>query len=151
MLKVSQKMGGLPQELKPALEKIEQTPLNLHEAAKNGDLKAVNEYLNKGQPLDAQDHKGITPLGYAIGANKIAVVKLLLDNRANAYAVDATGNCGLHYAAGYGRKELLEYLIKVGANVNQSNAQGQTPLAVATMNQQTASIQLLQQHGGQSA
>merc|ERR1719440_994983 len=114
MLKVSQKMGGLPQELKPALEKIEETPLNLHEAAKNGDLKAVNEYLAKKQPLDGQDGKGITPLGYAIGANRIAVVKLLLDNRANPYAVDSSGNSGLHYAAGYGRKELTEFLLKVG-------------------------------------
>ena len=55
-----------------------------------------------------QDYKGITPLGYAIGANRIAVVKLRLDSRANPYAVDSSGNSGLHYAAGYGRKELLE-------------------------------------------
>merc|ERR1712039_935904 len=116
MLKVSQKMGGMPQELQAQMHKIEEASLTVHEAAKNGDLKAVQEYMNKGQPLDAQDQKGITPLGYAIGANRIAVVKLLLDKRANPYAVDATGNCGLHYAAGYGRKELLEYLIKVGAN-----------------------------------
>jgi len=151
MLKISKKMGGMPSELEPTLKKIDDTPLNIHEAAKNGDLKAVNEYLEKKQPLDAQDLKGITPLGYAIGANRIAVVKLLLDQRANPYAVDSKGNCGLHYAAGYGRKELLEYLIKVGANVNQSNAQGQTPLAVATMNQQAAAVQLLQSHGAQAA
>jgi len=149
MLKVSQKMGGLPQELKPALEKIEQTPLNLHEAAKNGDLKAVNEYLNKKQPLDAQDHKGITPLGYAIGSNRIAVVKLLLDNRANPFAVDSNGNSGLHYAAGYGRKELVEYLLKVGASATQSNAQGQTPMQVATMNKQQAVMDLLASKGVQ--
>ena len=72
------------------------------------------------------------------------------------------GNSGLHYAAGYGRKELLEYLLKapmrqqkprplltpptsytsllwqVGINVNQRNAQGQTPLAVAQLNKQEA-------------
>merc|ERR1719343_1777896 len=136
MVKFSQKMGGVPQELNPVLKKIDDAPLNLHEAAKNGDLKAVQEYLERKKPLDSQDHKGITPLGYAIGANRIAVVKLLLDNRANAYAVDSQGNCGLHYAAGYGRKELLEYLLKTGGNVNQSNAQGQTPMAVATTNQQ---------------
>jgi len=151
MLKISKKMGGMPEELAPTLKKIDETPLSVHEAAKNGDLKAVNEFLEKKQPLDAQDEKGITPLGYAIGANRIAVVKLLLDKRANPYAVDSKGNCGLHYAGGYGRKELLEYLIKSGANVNQSNAQGQTPLAVAMMNQQAASIQLLQQHGGKAA
>jgi len=147
MLKISQKMGGLPAELQPVLKKIDETPLTLHEAAKNGDLKAVQDFLDKKKPLDAQDHKGITPLGYAIGANRIAVVKLLLDSRANPYAVDSTGNSGLHYAAGYGRKELVEYLLKVGTNVNQPNAQGQTPLAVATQNKQEAVIQVLKAHG----
>lgn len=150
MLKISQKMGGLPQEIQATLKKIEETPLSLHEAAKNGDLKSVQEFLDKKQPLDAQDQKGITPLGYAIGANRIAVAKVLLDGRANPFAVDSSGNSGLHYAAGYGRKELLEYLLKVGASVNQPNAQGQTPMAVATMNKQASSIEVLKAHGGQA-
>merc|ERR1719359_1630863 len=147
MLKVSQKMGGVPADVQNKVQKIQDTPLNLHESAKAGDLKAVNEYLAKKQPLDTQDHRGITPLGYAVGANRIAVVKLLLDSRANPYAVDSQGNCGLHYAAGYGRKELLEYLLKTGGNVNQSNAQGQTPLAVATMNKHAPTIEILKAAG----
>merc|ERR1719229_884721 len=147
MLKFSQKMGGLPSELQPVLQKIDETPLTLHEAAKNGDLKAVQDFLSKQKPLDAQDHKGITPLGYAIGANRIAVVKLLLDNRANPFSVDASGNSGLHYAAGYGRKELCEYLLKVGTSVNQANAQGQTPFSVATQNRQEAVLEVLRAHG----
>jgi len=149
MLKFSQKMGGLPEELKPVIKKLDETPLTLHEAAKNGDLKAVQEFLGKKKPLDAQDHKGITPLGYAVGANRIAVVKLLLDSRANPYAVDASGNSGLHYASGYGRKELVEYLLKTGAAVNQANAQGQTSLPVATQNRQEMVIQVLKAHGAQ--
>ena len=43
MLKISQKMGGLPTELQPVLKKIDETALTLHEAAKNGDVKAVQE------------------------------------------------------------------------------------------------------------
>merc|ERR1719223_2626898 len=147
MIKFSQKMGGLPKDLGPVLQKIDETPLTLHEAAKNGDLKAVLDYLARKKPLDSQDHKGITALGYAVGANRIAVVKLLLDNRANPFAVDASGNSGLHYAAGYGRKELVEYLLKVGASVNQANAQGQTPLSVATQNRQESILEVLRAHG----
>jgi len=148
MLKISQKMGGLPEDLKATMKKIDETPMNVHEAAKNGDLKAVNEYMAKKQPLDAQDTKGITPLGYAVGANRIAVVKLLLDNRANPFAVDSQGNSALHYAAGYGRKELVEYLLKTGASANQQNSQGQTPMAVASMNQHAVIIDLLKTRGG---
>jgi len=148
MLNFSQKMGGLPSELQSKLMQIDETPMTLHDAAKLGDLKAVQQFQEKGRPLDVQDSKGITALGYAIGANRIAVVKLLLDNRANPVAVDSAGNGGLHYAAGYGRKELLEYLIKTGCGVQQSNSQGQTPLVVvARTNKQQACIELLQKHG----
>jgi len=143
MLKFNKKMGGLPSELTPQLKKLEETPLSFHEACKMGDLKAVQSCMDKKQPLDSQDHKGVTPLGYAIGANRIAVVKLLLDSRANPYSVDASGNSGLHYAAGYGRKELLEYLLKVGVSTTQSNSQGQRPIDVATINKHTAVIELL--------
>jgi len=148
MLKISKKMGGVPEDVMGKLKKLEETSLTLHEAAKNGDLKAVQEFLGK-QPLDGQDLKGITPLGYAIGANRIAVAKLLLDGRANPFSVDSSGNSGLHYAAGYGRRELLEYLLKVGASVNQPNAQGQTPAAVATINKHTQIVEVLKAHGGQ--
>ena len=41
MLKISQKMGGLPSELNPVLQKIEDTAMTLHEAAKRGDLNAA--------------------------------------------------------------------------------------------------------------
>merc|ERR1719373_104740 len=150
MMKFSQKMGGVPQELQSTLKRIDDTPLTLHEAAKNGDLKVVQEYLERKKPLDSQDHKGITPLGYAIGANRIAVVKLLLDNRANPFAVDASGNSGLHFAAGYGRKELCEYLLKVGTSVTQTNSKGQTPLSVATQNKQADTIAVLKAHGAQA-
>eukprot|EP00403_Amphidinium_massartii_P014737 CAMPEP_0178413880 /NCGR_PEP_ID=MMETSP0689_2-20121128/22753_1 /TAXON_ID=160604 /ORGANISM="Amphidinium massartii, Strain CS-259" /LENGTH=264 /DNA_ID=CAMNT_0020035161 /DNA_START=89 /DNA_END=883 /DNA_ORIENTATION=+ len=149
MLKISQKMGGIPKELEPKLQKIADTPMNFHEAAKDGDLKAVQGFLEKKVPIDTQDQKGITPLGYAIGTNRIAVVKLLLDNRANPFAVDSTGNSGLHYAAGYGRKELLEYLLKLGVSVNQANSQGQTPLSVARQNRHEEVVALLQAKGAQ--
>merc|ERR1719253_800366 len=144
MMKFSKAMGGIPEALQPALKKIDDTPLSLHEAAKNGDLKAVQDYLDKKKPLDAQDHKGIPPLGYAVGANRIAAVKLLLDSRANPFAVDSSGNSALHYAAGYGRKELVEYLLKLGASASQSNAQGQTPMAVARQNKQADVMKILE-------
>jgi hypothetical protein len=149
MLKFSKAMGGVPCELQPALAKINDTPLSLHEAAKSGDLKSVQEYLDKKKSLDAQDHKGITALGYAVGANRIAVVKLLLDSRANPFAVDSSGNSALHYAAGYGRKELVEYLLKTGSGHSQANSQGRRPLDVATQNRHDSVVQVLKAHGAQ--
>jgi len=149
MLKFGKAMGGIPGELQPDLKKIAETALSLHEAAKMGDLKSVQEFLEKKKPLDAQDGRGITALGYAVGANRIAVVKLLLDSRANPFAVDSNGNSALHYASGYGRKELVEYLLKTGSSVAQANSEGKRPLDVATQNRHEAVIQVLRAHGAQ--
>eukprot|EP00438_Fugacium_kawagutii_P013813 Skav210604 [mRNA] locus=scaffold234:65601:66426:+ [translate_table: standard] len=150
MLKISAKMGGLPSELNPVLQKIEDTPITLHEANTSAPWTL--------QPLQHdQIYSGMTCITTCvmlydpsdIGANRIAVVKLLLDSRANPYSVDSSGNSGLHYAAGYGRRELLEYLLKVGANVNQPNAQGLTPLGAATQNRQEGTMGVLISHGAQ--
>jgi len=149
MLKFSAKMGGLPAELQASMAELEQKPLTIHEAAKMGDLKAVQEYVEKQLPLDVQDSKGITPLGYAIGANRIAVARMLMDKRANPFAVDSKGNSGLHYAAGYGRPELCEYLLKKGCSHSQQNSDGQTPLALARGNKQEATVQVLTTAGAQ--
>eukprot|EP00438_Fugacium_kawagutii_P029396 Skav223377 [mRNA] locus=scaffold2634:95532:98492:+ [translate_table: standard] len=143
MLKISAKMGGNSKAIPMIIPE-------LNAIASIGGCQARRCCSREdlfGQ--EQADHKGITPLGYAIGANRIAVVKLLLDSRANPYSVDSSGNSGLHYAAGYGRRELLEYLLKVGANVNQPNAQGLTPLAAATQNRQEGTMGVLRAHGAQ--
>jgi len=143
MVRIGRKMGSGREDLAHAQKKH----ATLHQAATAGDLKAVQEFLTKPHPLDAQDAEGITALGYAIGSNRISVAKLLLDRRATPFAVDSSGNSALHYAAGYGRLELLEYLLKVGASVKQCNAQGQTPLTVAKLNDQQQTIKVLQAQG----
>merc|ERR1712129_219889 len=109
-----------------------------------GDTKSGQDYLNApGMSIETKDAKGITCLGYAIGANRIAVAKLLMDKKANPAEVYTSGNNGIHYAAAYGRKELLEFLIKNSGDVNKKNTAGQTPLALATKNKQAAAIDFL--------
>merc|ERR1712151_420367 len=113
-----------------------------------GDVKSIEAYLSAGNDVDAKDAKGVTCLGYAVGANRSPVVKLLMDKKADPAAVDTSGGTAAHYAAAYGRKDLLEYLLKSGVPVNKKNIQGQTPLALATKNKQTATIDLLKSKGG---
>jgi len=158
MLKMSAKMGGMPEELKqmaqvpflgPEMMNLPDKPVvSLHEACKFGNMKAVVEFLQKDVPADIKDAKGISPIGYAIGGNHLEIVKVLMKMKADPHNVDGAHNSGLHYAAGYGRKELVEFLINSGADANKANAQGQTPMQVATLNKQAATVQLLQSAGG---
>merc|ERR1712014_532277 len=119
------------------------SPVTIQEACKMGDKKSVEDYLKApGMDIEAKDAKGVSCLGYAIGANRIAVVKLLMQNKANPAEVDSSGCSGIHYAAAYGRKDLLEFLLKSG-EVNKKNVQGQTALALAVKNKQTATADFL--------
>jgi len=151
MLKVSRAVGGIPEEVKDALVKIHSEPLTLQEACKMGDLKALQNYLSSASSpdLEAKDAKGISCLGYAVGANRIAVVKLLLEKKADPAQCDASSGTALHYAAAYGRNELLEFFLKGGLEVNAKTTQGQTPLSLATKNKQKEAIELLKAKGGQ--
>uniref|UniRef100_A0A7S0AW07 Uncharacterized protein n=1 Tax=Pyrodinium bahamense TaxID=73915 RepID=A0A7S0AW07_9DINO len=134
--KINSCMGGVPAELAATLRRVEETPLSLHEAAKNGDVKAITEYLRKGHAVDGQDAKGITPLCYAAGSGRTAAATLLVESGANIHAVDLSGNTALHYAAGYGFEELVEYLLSRQADPGRTNSRGDTPHAVALVNRQ---------------
>jgi len=148
MLKISRAMGGIPEEVKSSLNEIHRNPVTPQEACKMGNMAAVETYLAAdGADIEAKDAKGVTCLGYAIGANRTAIVKLLIEKKANPSEVDSSGGSGLHYAAAYGRKDLLEYLAKSGGDINKKNNAGQTPLALATKNKQAAAIDFLKSKG----
>merc|ERR1712232_1407388 len=148
MLKLSRTMGGVPEEIQPVMEKLHTTPMTPQEAAKMGKASAVSDFLAAGNDIESKDSKGVTMLGYAVGANRTEVVKLLLDKKASIASVDSSGGNALHYAAAYGRKDLAAFLITKSADVNKANTAGQTPLALAIKNKQTATIDLLKSKGG---
>mmetsp|Transcript_9996 Transcript_9996/g.24908 ORF Transcript_9996/g.24908 Transcript_9996/m.24908 type:complete len:289 (-) Transcript_9996:49-915(-) len=151
LLKLSARIGGVPEEVSATLQKIEDTPLSLHEAARNGNCKSIADFIKKGASVDLKDAKGVAPLGHAIGGNKMAAVKSLIDRRADPRAaVDKAGNTTLHYAAGYGWKELVEYFLRAGVAPEEANAEGQTSLDLARLNGHQACAELLEQRGAAS-
>merc|ERR1712217_317406 len=121
-----------------SLVSIQKTPVTIHDACKMGSLKAVEAFLATpgSWEIDEPDAKGITCLGYAVGANRPAVIKVLLDKKANPAAVDTAGNSALHYAAAYGRTELVKHFAK-SLKKDATNTSGQTPMALATKNKMT--------------
>mmetsp|Transcript_21246 Transcript_21246/g.31817 ORF Transcript_21246/g.31817 Transcript_21246/m.31817 type:complete len:277 (-) Transcript_21246:42-872(-) len=149
MMKLSRAAGGVPEETRTYLEQVQKTPLTFQEACKMGDLKAAQDYINANgtESINDKDAKGITALAYAVGANRAAVVKYLLEQKASPSNVDNNGCSCLHYAAAYGRKELVEYFLSAGADINLKNTQGQTPLALATKNKQAAVADFLKSKG----
>ncbi|XP_078346596.1 myotrophin-like [Oculina patagonica] len=57
------------------------------------------------------------------------------------------GRNGLHFAADYGQKEVIEYLLSKGANINLPDRHGITPLLASIFESKTACVQLLLEKG----
>jgi ankyrin repeat protein len=72
----------------------------LQDAAKAGDVEAAKKLLAEGADVDGKDDRGITPLGVAVGFNKIPIIKEFLEAGPNVEVTDPKGNTALHYAAG---------------------------------------------------
>lgn len=105
---------------------------NLIDAAKYGDLEAVEDFIAIGKDVNAGDEEQRTPLHYACGFNHLEIAKMLIGEGANLEVTDSKGNTPLHYAAGYGRPQLVELLLASGANGAAKNSNGNTPMDLAT-------------------
>jgi ankyrin repeat protein len=139
---VSQKMGGVPKEMKAAM-------MSIHDCIRAGDLAGVQKHLQTiGTSPNLKDDKGISCLHYAIGVNRLDILKVLMDARADPKVMDNQGNSVLHFAAGYGHVQTTDYFLQCGLPVNQTNNAGETPLDLAMRNNHAAVVQTLKTKGG---
>jgi len=121
----------------------------IHDAAKVGDVAVLLKFIDADKKcVNSKDARGISPLGVAVGFNRIEAVKTLLASGADPNITDPKGNTPLHYACGYGRKECAELLLGSGATAGVENTDGQTPIAVAELNKETHMVKFMREQGG---
>lgn len=104
---------------------------NLIEASKNGEVKVVENLINKNTDVNCKDEKGLTPLHHAVKIQSESLVKLLVKSGANVNEKNKNGNTPLMFAVGVKNKRLVRYLINKRADVNKRNKNGQTALYMA--------------------
>jgi hypothetical protein len=96
-------------------------------ATHKGDVGAINALLNKGANINSQAAAtSYTPLMYAVKASDIRTVRYLIARGANVNIVDKNGMTALHIAAINGNTELVDLLVKMGADVARLDHQGRT-------------------------
>nr|XP_034184113.1 uncharacterized protein LOC117606144 isoform X1 [Osmia lignaria] len=107
----------------------------LHTAAENGNKNTVEILLMNGANINTQDLISYPPSLSAVRNNHIDVVKVLLKNEVDVDFTQSVGGFSmLHVAAEFGHQEIVDFLLKKGANVNARNDRGGIPLHTAALN-----------------
>ena len=122
-----------PEQVATAQKMARERPLNaLHRAVLAGDINGLKFALAAGADVNARDGSGLTALMHA--ANKgyvlmseplLAVPRLDIDARA------PDGATALFIAAVHGHTEVIEQLLKAGADVSVAGPKGKTAVDVA--------------------
>lgn len=112
-------------------------------AAKDGDIRRVQELLDSGADINIGYIYGTTALMYATYEGYTEIVRLLLENGADPNIQNRVGSTALMYATYEEETELVRLLLENGANPNLKNKDGDTALDVALTRGYTDIIDLL--------
>ena len=106
-------------------------PDALHQAAKAGNLKGLEEALAAGADVNARDDKGWTALMYVADKGYVLLVEPLLQAKADLDVRAPDGATALFMAAAHGHSEIIEQLMKAGADLTIKGPKGKTATDVA--------------------
>jgi ankyrin repeat protein len=119
-------------------------------AAKSGNLKTVQQYIEKNYSPDTADKSGKTIIMHAVSAGKYNVAEYLLSKGANANRSDKKGYSLMHILAGNSSKASTAFLEKVlasGARTENIAFDGETPAAILIRKGNLAGINLFLDKG----
>lgn len=118
-----------------SLSKENESPL--FTAAESGFVDSVKLLLDNGAEasIHVAKENGLTPLMAAILNNHDAVIDVILaTNQVDYSSVNsATGDTLLHYAVEAGNHKLIDYLATKNVNFEVKNADGKTPVQLASV------------------
>lgn len=127
--------------------------------AASNSLPNAKILISNGANVNTAANDGMTPflqatLGVSSGKVTLEMCDLLLKSKANINAQikrpSAMGWTALHYAVINNDVELVEYLVKHGANVNRASSDGMTPMYLAETNENQKIINLLKKAGAKN-
>ncbi|MES9992953.1 MAG: ankyrin repeat domain-containing protein [Candidatus Thiodiazotropha sp.] len=116
----------------------------LHVAASKGSLVMTKILVKNGADLEVSDPQGHTPLLKALIARNTIVADYLFESGANL-----DPNAALHETAKLGSadRDVIGFLLRQGASLDNTDAEGNTPLHSAILNDQRVVVKYLVNRG----
>lgn len=137
----------------PQTSEFHPSKFDLHHAVRMNDVSNIILFHGRlrQQPSVADtcllDSKGHTPLYTAIANNRLTIVDLLLHLGHNPYCISVNRESALNVAIGYGRLEIIDYLLSRGFPVDYPGFENKTPLERAIECNQGSVVVTLLKHG----
>ncbi len=119
-----------------------------HDAARAGDVAALEAALGSGVAIEETDFVLGTPLHVAVSGGALDIVAVLAEAGADLEAAsEVNGARPVHLAADLSDTEMLDLLLALGANPNARDAEGRTPLHRAAILGDQESVAVLIDNG----
>ncbi|XP_031632673.1 transient receptor potential cation channel subfamily A member 1 isoform X3 [Contarinia nasturtii] len=108
----------------------------LHSAVHGGDIRAVELCINSGAKICTQQHDLSTPVHLACSQGALEIVKLMFrmqpqEKKICLACTDAQKMTPLHCAAMFDYPEVVQFLVKEGADLNVLDREYRSPLLLA--------------------
>lgn len=125
----------------------------LQAAASSGNEDVINFLIDQGLDIDSPTPQGWTPLFIATRDGQAEAAKLLVYRKANLNAQTDRGATALimaitqKFPSEKVREDLLVYMLKRGADANQTDLAGRAPLYYAAAVKNPQAVKLLYEYG----
>ncbi len=94
--------------------------IGLYLAVQRGDIDQIERHIHWGANINGPNIDGQTPLHVAAAKGRLVVVKLLLKHNADIDAKDSNGRTPLYGAIMAGRTQVAQYLVERGAAIESN-------------------------------
>jgi len=111
-------------------EQVQGSPVA--EAARQGDMQAVQALLQQGRDVDGWGTDGTPALHWAVRVNDQDLVDVLLAAGADQNGANRYGEAPIHVAVEYRHIGMLRKLLDAGADIEIADPSGEPPLFIAT-------------------
>ncbi len=118
-------------QLKVSIMSSSDSELNIHDAAIQGNISAVQDSISKGININLQDAQKYTPLARASYHGHLHIVKYLVEKGADKNIKELHDYTPLDIAVWQNHLPIVQYLVEKNANKACQDNNGYTPLHTA--------------------